>query len=49
MAHHTNLISKIVSIQPLVVKLEGLLQTTYKYFFFTKFFFEHGSLAKLKV
>jgi hypothetical protein len=38
MAHHTNLVMKIVSIQPLVVKLESLLQTTYTFVFTKKTF-----------
>jgi hypothetical protein len=34
MAHHTNLVVKIVFIQPLVVELEGMLQTTYTFIYF---------------
>lgn len=48
MAHHTNLIVLTFFNQPLIVKFEGLLQTTCTYYFFSlKKHFEHGSLAKL--
>jgi len=47
MAHHTNLVVKIVSIQPLVVKLEKLVANHLHILFSPKKYFEHGIITKL--
>jgi len=48
MAHQMDLVMQTFFIQPLVGKLEGLLQTTYTYFSSScKRHLEYGTLAKL--
>jgi len=48
MPHHTNVVMQTFSNQPLVTKLENLLQTTHTYYSFSpKRHLEHGNLAKL--
>jgi hypothetical protein len=48
MARRINLMVLLVFNQPLVVKFEGLLQTTCTcYYYSLKKHFEHGNLAKL--
>jgi hypothetical protein len=48
MAHRTNLAMQTFFNEPLVTKLESLLQTTYTYYYSSpKKHLEHGSLAKL--
>jgi hypothetical protein len=48
MAHHINLAMHTFFNQPLVIKLESLLQTTHTYYYSSpKRHLEHGNLAML--
>jgi hypothetical protein len=48
MAHYTNLAKQTFFNQPLVIKLESLLQTTHTYYYSSpKRHLEHGNLAML--